>query len=128
MCATLIRDCHKMQFMPENSPKPAVAHPTTPLERALDQNEHALNTVGQSATELLVIHTVLAQEIPDRLQTGDVAQALQRTDELETKISDAAQELAQVNEVLAHEIGERVDLERELVAAKAALAYEKAKP
>ena len=75
----------------------------------------------QSADELAVIHAVLAQEIPDHIQTGEVAMALSRTDELETKISDTAQELAHVNEVLAHEIDERASLERELEQTKVAL-------
>lgn len=95
--------------------------PSTPLERALEQNETAQNVVEQSAAELVVIHAVLTQEIPDHVQTGDVAHALQRTDELETKISDTVQELAHVNEVLAQEIDERADLERELAETKAAL-------
>lgn len=99
--------------------------PTTPLARALEQNESALNCVEQSASELVVIHAVLKQEIPANLQTGDVAHALQRTDDLETKISNAAQELSQVNEVLAQEIDERADLEQELAETKAALAEAK---
>lgn len=93
----------------------------TPLARALEQNETALDSVEQSAAELVVIHAVLKQEVPDSLQIGEVAHALQRTEELETKITDAAQELAQVNEALAQEIDERADLERELAATKAAL-------
>lgn len=93
----------------------------TPLSRALEQNETALDNIEQSAAELVVIHAVLKQEIPDHVQTGDVAQALQRTDALESKINDTAQELAQVNEVLAQEIGERVELEQELADTKAAL-------
>lgn len=98
----------------------AIEEPT-PLERALEQNETAQTVVEQSAAELVIIHAVLKQELPENLQTGDVAHALQRTDELEIKINDTAQELAQVNEVLAQEIDERVDLERELAATKAAL-------
>ena len=95
--------------------------PPTPLARALEQTETAQSVVEQSAAELVIIHAVLKQELPENLQTGDVAHALQRTDELEIKINDTAQELAQVNEVLAQEIDERVDLERELAATKAAL-------
>ena len=91
------------------------------MERALEQNETAQTVVEQSAAELVIIHAVLKQELPENLQTGDVAHALQRTDELEIKINDTAQELAQVNEVLAQEIDERIDLERELAATKAAL-------
>ena len=93
----------------------------TPLARALEQTETAQSVVEQSAAELVVIHAVLMQELPAHMQTGDVAQALQKTDELEIKISDTAQELAQVNAVLAQEIDQRVDLERELAATKAAL-------
>ena len=93
----------------------------TPLELALEQNEAAQTVVEQSAAELVVIHAVLKQELPDHAQTGDVAHALQRTDALEMQISETAQELAHVNEVLAHEIIERVDLECELAATKAAL-------
>jgi len=107
------------------APQSSASQFPTPLARALEQNETALDSVGQSAVELAVIHAVLKQEIPDHVQIGDVAQALQRTDELETKISDTAQELAQVNEVLAQEIDERADLERELAATKAALVQVK---
>lgn len=107
--------------MSEQHPTSSAAATPTPLARALDQNETVKEAVEQSADELLVINTVLKQEIPDHVQTGEVAQALQKTDELETKINDAAQELAQVNEALAQEIDERADLERELAATKAAL-------
>ena len=93
----------------------------TPLASALEQSETAQSVVEQSAGELVIIHAVLKQELPESLQTGEVAHALQRTDELEIKINDTAQELAQVNKVLAQEIDERVDLEHELAATKAAL-------
>ena len=79
------------------------------------------DNVEKSADELLLIHAVLKQEIPDHAQSGAVVKALEKTDALETKISDAAHELAQVNQVLAQEIEERVDLEDELAATKAAL-------
>ena len=104
---------------------PSATDASTPLERALEQNEMAQTIVEESAAELVMIHAVLMQEIPDHVQTGDVAHALQRTDELEIKINDTAQELAKVNEVLAQEIGERVELEQELATTKAALAEAK---
>ena len=104
------------------SNEPAAPDDSTALGRALDQNTAVQDAVERSAAELVVINAVLKQEIPDHVQVGDVAQALQRTDELEVKINDTAQDLAQVNEVLAHEIDQRVDLERELAETKAALA------
>ena len=107
--------------MAEIIPTASTTDLPTPLERALEQNETVQTIVEQSVAELVVINAVLKHEIPDHVQTGDVAQALQRTDELETKINHTAQELAQVNEVLAHEIDERVGLEQELAYTKAAL-------
>ena len=99
-----------------------------PLARALDKNEHVKDVVEQSASELLVINSVLKQEIPDHLQVGEVAQALHKTDMLEIKIHDTVEDLATVNKLLEHEIDERIDLERELLATKAALKREQAKP
>ena len=97
----------------------------TPLTRALEQNETVQNIVEQTAAELTVVHAVLKQEIPGHVQTGEVADALQKTDELEIKIHVTAQELAQVNKVLAQEIDERADLELELAAIKVALVQAK---
>ena len=111
--------------MSESYPDSNANPQPTPLERALEQNETALDSVAQSASELVVIHAVLTQEIPDDVQVGDIAHALERTDALETKISDAAQDLAQVNVVLAQQIDERADLERELAETKAALVEAK---
>ena len=108
--------------MSEQPPISSPAEVSTPLARALDQNETVKDTVQQSAAELLLVNAVLKHEIPDHIQTGEVAQALQKTDELENKISDTVEDIAHVNQVLAQEIGERVDLERELEATKAALA------
>lgn len=104
-----------------------VTSAATPLKRALDQNESVKDTVEGSAAELAVINAVLKHEIPDPVKNGEVAQALQKTDEMEGRIHDAAQELARVNQVLEAEIDERIDLERELKATKAALAQARAK-
>ncbi|MES2413051.1 MAG: hypothetical protein V4614_04570 [Pseudomonadota bacterium] len=103
------------------SQQPATATAPTPLARALDQNETARDVVEQSAAELVVINAVLKQELPDEVQVGEVAEALLKTDELESRIHDTAQDLAEVNEALAQEIDEREGLERELAATKAQL-------
>jgi C4-dicarboxylate-specific signal transduction histidine kinase len=97
----------------------------TPLARALDRNASVEETVKQSGAELFVISAVLKQEIPEHVQTGDVAQALQKTDELESKIQSSAEDLAHVNDLLEQEIDEQAKVERELAATKAALARAK---
>lgn len=94
----------------------------TPLKRALEKSEAAKELVEQTAHELFVINAVLKQEIPDDVQTGEVAQALQKSDALESQMLDSTADLAQVNEALEHEIVQREGLERELAATKAALA------
>lgn len=93
----------------------------TSLERALDQSEAIQETVEQSAAELCVINAVLKQEVPNHVQTGDVAQALQKTDELESRIQLSAENLEQVNQALKEEIQVRADLERQLAATQAEL-------
>lgn len=98
----------------------------TLLQQALDQNETAQETVEQSAAELVVINAVLKQEIPQTVQTGDVAQALQKTDELESRIQSSANDLARVNQTLKQEISERADLERQLADTQAALQHAQA--
>jgi C4-dicarboxylate-specific signal transduction histidine kinase len=100
----------------------------SPLAGALNQNQTVQSDLEDSAAELLLIHAVLKKEVPEHVQTGEVADALQKADDLETKISDTAQDLAEVNGVLAQEIDARADLESELTATKAELAKEKAKP
>jgi len=110
------------QPMYPSQPDNPASDRVTPLDRALEKSETVKESVEQSAHELLVINAVLKQEIPDHVQTGDVAQALQKSDQLEGLIQDSAEELAQVNEALVQEIGEREDLERELAETKAALA------
>ena len=106
--------------------QPSAPSADTPLERALDRNETVEQTVKQSSAELFVINAVLKQEIPEEVQTGDVAQALQKTGELESKIQASAEDLAHVNELLEQEIGERAEVERELAATKVALVKAKA--
>ncbi len=102
-------------------PQAQKAFNSTALAHALDQNEAIQEAVGQSAAELCVVNAVLTQEVPEHLQTGEVAQAIERTEELENRIQQSADELAQVNLALKEEISLRADLERQLASAQAAL-------
>ena len=104
--------------MSKHSPKSASL---ASLERVLDQNVAIQDTVGQSAGELLLINTVLKHEVPRHVQSGVVAQALQKTDELESRIQASADDLAQVNAALKQEISARAALERQLACTQSAL-------
>ncbi|MFM9899531.1 MAG: hypothetical protein ACKVOT_00820 [Polaromonas sp.] len=101
---------------------------TTTLGRALGQNEAAQEAIEQSASELAVINAVLKQELPEHVQSDDVAMALEKNDALETRIQETAQDLAEVNEALSQEITERAKLEQELQATKDALAQATGEP
>lgn len=91
------------------------------LRRALEKNEVVKESVDQSAQELVVINAVLRQEIPEHVQTGEVAQALEKSDAVEDRLQESADDLAKVNQALEQEIGERAELLRELAMTKAAL-------
>jgi C4-dicarboxylate-specific signal transduction histidine kinase len=95
---------------------------TSTLEQARGTTESVREGIVQSAAELVVNNAVLKQEIPDEVQTGEVAQALEKNDALETRVLECAEDLAQVNQVLEQQIDERAELERELARTKAALA------
>ena len=106
----------------KKNPTPATVADCTMLRRALGQNEAVQEAIEQSACEMAVINAVLKQELPDHVQSDDIAMALEKNDELESRIQEAAQDLAWVNKALGQEINERVKLEKELQATKAALA------
>ena len=92
-----------------------------PLAQALEKNDRVEETVKQSADDLMLVNAVLQSEVPGRAHSEDVAVALVKVDEINDVMQESAQELATVNELLEAEIDERIALERELLATKAAL-------
>lgn len=115
-------------FLP--TPPSSLGQPDTArsLLAALDQNDAVKEEVKQSADELLVVNAVLKSQLPDHTQQGDVAIALKRTDAIEERIQDSVEGLAAVNQLLENEIEERINLERELLATKSALAKSQVAP
>jgi hypothetical protein len=81
----------------------------TPLEQAFEKSETAAADVQRAADDLAVVNTVLEQELPDEVQVGDVAQAIEHTGHLEKKLAKSAEQLAEVSAALAKEIGKRAD-------------------
>ena len=66
-----------------------------------------------------VIGAVLAQELPDEIQVGEVAQAIEQTEELEQKLAQSAATLADVSAELGREIKKRREVTRELDKTRA---------
>ena len=106
----------------QNNPLSPLPTPMPALLQAIEQNDSVKEDVKQSADELLIVNAVLQVAVPDQAQTGDLAVALQRTEDISDAIHESANDIAAVNQLLEDEIDERIDLERELLATKAALA------
>jgi len=66
-----------------------------------------------------VIGTVLAQELPEELQVGEVAQAIEQTGDLEQRLAQSAETLADVSAELQCEIEKRRAAADELTASRA---------
>jgi len=80
-----------------------------PLDQALDKSEAVAAEVQRASEDLAVVNTVLEQELPDEVQVGEVAQALEHTGKLEKKLAESAETLAEVNAALAQEIEKRIE-------------------
>ena len=107
-----------------------MAAPANPKEHRLqDTADKMLDTVDKTgavaadiqsaASQVGVIGTVLAQELPDELQVGEVAQALEQTEELEHKLTESAETLAEVTAALEHEVQRRREADAKLTRSRA---------
>ena len=80
------------------------------LGQTLKNNVAVAEDVQRAAHDLSIVNTVLEQELPEDVQTGEVAQAIAHTGEIEKKLAESAEKLAQVNAALAKEIEKRVEV------------------
>ncbi|MBC7705627.1 MAG: hypothetical protein H7274_16985 [Rhodoferax sp.] len=69
-----------------------------------------------------MISTVLAQQLPDDVQVGDVARAIEQTEHLEQKLAESAATLANVSAELGREIKRRREVAKELNKSEARVA------
>jgi methyl-accepting chemotaxis protein len=82
---------------------------TTSLDRTLQKSEQVAADVQRASDNLAVVNTVLEQELPDEVQVGEVAQAIEHTSQLEQKLAKSAEKLAEVNAALSEEIEKRLE-------------------
>ncbi len=93
----------------------------TPLASALEKSDTVAEAVERAADELLVINTVLKEEVPPAAKSAEVQQALTQADELGDKLQASVANLAEVSELLQQEVAERAELEQELAETRQAL-------
>jgi hypothetical protein len=90
---------------PQTSPRG-----TTSLDKTLAKSEEVAADVQRASDNLAVVNTVLEQELPDEVQVGEVAQAIEHTSQLEEKLAKSAEKLAEVNAALSEEIEKRLEV------------------
>ncbi len=89
------------------------------LQEAHKKTQAVKEEIERASDHAAVIGTVLAQELPDEVQVGDVAQAIVQTEELEQKLVESAATLADVSAELGREIKKRRKVTKELDKSRA---------
>lgn len=94
-------------------PSPTLTSGTTSLDKTLKKSEQVATDVQNASDNLAVVSTVLEQELPQEVQVGEVAQAIEHTSQLEEKLAQSAEKLAEVNAALSEEIEKRLEVTAE---------------
>lgn len=89
------------------------------LQATLEKTSEVAADIQSASSQVGVVGTVLAQELPDQLQVGEVAQALEQTEELERKLAESAEKLAEVTAALEQEIQKRREADEKLERSRA---------
>ena len=89
------------------------------LQQVHRKTEAVEAEIRRAADHAGVSGAVLAQELPDEIQVGEVAQAIEQTEELEQKLSQSAATLADVTAELGREIKKRRAVTKELDKSRA---------
>ena len=85
----------------------------TSLDKTLQKSEEVAADVQRASDNLAIVSTVLEQELPEEVQVGEVAQAIEQTSQLEEKLAKSAEKLAEVNAALSEEIEKRLEVTAE---------------
>lgn len=85
--------------------KKGAADAQASLEKTIDKAKEVAAEIRQAADNLAVVNTVLEQRLPDEVQVGDVAQALDQSAEVEKQLSDSVDRLQKVHAQLGQDAG-----------------------
>ena len=92
---------------------------TDDLQKTHKKTKAVKEDVERASDHAGVIGAVLAQELPVAVQVGDVAQAIEQTEELEQKLAESAATLADVTAELGREIKRRRKVSKKLSKTEA---------
>ena len=89
------------------------------LQKPLEKTQAVTADLHNASDHALVIGTVLAQELPERVQVGEIAQAIEQTEDLKNKLAESAETLNEVSAELEQEIATRREVAKQLAATRA---------
>ena len=89
------------------------------LEKPLQKTQVVTADLQTASDHALVIGAVLIQELPAHVQVGEVAQAIEQTEELKEKLAESAETLTEVSAELEQEISKRREVAKQLEATRA---------
>jgi len=89
------------------------------LKEPLAKVQSVAADLESASNHAMVLGTVLAQELPQDVQVGEVAQAIGQTEELKDKLAESAETLTNVSAELEMEIEKRRQLAKQLEASRA---------
>ena len=89
------------------------------LQKPLEKTQAVTADLQSASDHAMVIGTVLAQELPARVRVGEVAQAIEQTEDLKNKLAESAETLHEVSAELEQEIAKRREVARQLAATRA---------
>lgn len=79
--------------MSQDKQDPTTAQAVEALERTIDQAKAVAAEIRQAADNLAVVNTVLEEALPEHVQVGEVAQALDQSGQVEAQINRSAEVL-----------------------------------
>jgi hypothetical protein len=91
----------------------------TSLEQTLEKTEAVAADVQRASDNLAVVNTVLEQGLPEEVQVGDVAQAIEHTSQLEEKLAKSAETLSEEIEKRLEATAERDESQAQAEELKA---------
>lgn len=80
----------------------------------LKKTQSVTADIESASLHALVIGTVLTHELPADVKVGEVAQAIEQTQELKDKLAESAETLADVSAALESEIEKRSKITKQL--------------
>lgn len=92
------------------------------LDEAQERMKAVEVEIRKASDHAAVLGTVLAQQLPDEVQVGEVAQAIEQTEDLEQQLAESAATLANVSAELGREIKKRRHVSEELDKSEARVA------